>query len=188
MEDLTKEVEIIATEVVVEVKEFAEDVVAEVSGIKNHSGRLVHEFLAHSYLIYLASVVVGFGADLIWPIHFTFAHAEAVGLALIVLGTVLAVWAQTASGRGAKVRNAAGESVERDHFRFGPYGVTRTPTQYGLFFMTAGLAILYGFLFMLLTSIVAFLAGKLFFIRKEEQHLAEKYGDAYLQYKKRVRF
>lgn len=154
---------------------------------KQASGRKVHELLAHSYLIYLGSVVVGFAADLIWPIKFSFPSQMTLGMVTILTGTLLAVWAQNSSKRGAPVRNAAGESVEGDHFRFGPYMFTRTPTQYGLFFMTLGLALLYGFTFMLASSVVAFLLGKFFFIRKEEHHLAAKYGDAYLAYKKRVR-
>lgn len=154
---------------------------------KQASGRKVHELLAHSYLIYLGSVVVGFAADLIWPLKFSFPHQLELGMVAILVGTILAVWAQSSSRRGAPVRNAAGESVERRHFAFGPYMFTRTPTQYGLFFMTLGLALLYGFTFMLASSIVAFLLGKFFFIQKEEQHLAAKYGDAYLAYKKRVK-
>lgn len=154
---------------------------------KQASGRKVHELLAHSYLIYLGSVVVGFAADLIWPLKFSFPHQLELGMAAILLGTVLAVWAQSSSKRGAPVRNTAGDSVEHRHFAFGPYVFTRTPTQYGLFFMTLGLALLYGFTFLLGSSIVAFIIGKFFFIRKEEKLLATKYGDAYLAYKKRVR-
>lgn len=154
---------------------------------KQASGRKVHELLAHSYLIYLGSVVVGFTADLIWPLKFSFPHQLELGMVAILAGTILAVWAQSSSKRGAPVRNTAGESLERRHFAFGPYMFTRTPTQYGLFFMTLGLALLYGFTFMLGSSVVAFLLGKFFFIRKEEQHLAAKYGDAFLDYKKRVK-
>ncbi len=158
---------------------------------KEISGRLVHEFLAHSYFIYLAAVVVGFGLDELFHVNVPILSNPAmqpVGFAFIILGTALAVWAQTSSERGAAIRNAEQNSLKHDHFRFGPYMFTRTPTQYGLLFMTFGLALLLGSFWMTLLIIVAFLLGKLVFIKKQEHHLAQKYGAAYLEYKKRVRF
>ena len=80
------------------------------------------------------------------------------------------------------------DKLHHSHFGFGPYSFTRTPTQYGLLFMTLGLALLFGAFFMLCTTVIAFVAGKFFFIKKEEQNLAQKYGAPYLEYKKKVRF
>ncbi len=154
------------------------------------SGRLVHEFLAHSYLIYLAAVVVGFGMDLIWPVTFSAPYLQPLGFGFIVLGTVLSVWAQASSEKGGHIRYAKKEAEElrHDHFSFGPYRFSRTPTQYGLFLMTLGLALLFGAFFMVCTTLIAFLLGKFVFIKKEERHLAKKYGAPYLEYKKKVRF
>ncbi len=152
------------------------------------SGRMVHEFLAHSYLLYLAAVVIGFGADLLWPIKFSFPYDMELGFFFILSGTVLAVWAQYASGRSSHLRNVAPEDIQHRHFNFGPYTYTRTPTQYGLVLMVIGLSLLYGFTFMLATAIVAFILGKFFFIKKQEEHLARKYGAPYLEYKKHVKF
>ncbi len=156
--------------------------------IQQTSGRLVHEFLAHSYFIYLAGVVVGFGADLIWPVTFSFPLLEPLGFLCIIIGTLLAVWAQTSSEKSGHIRNAAADNLAHDHFRYGPYKYTRTPTQYGLFLMTLGLALLFGAFFMVCTTIIAFIMGKFFYIKKEERHLAKKYGEPYLEYKKKVRF
>ena len=156
--------------------------------LKKQSGRLVHELLAHSYLIYLAAVVVGFGLDQIWPISFSFPLEVPLGMGLIVIGTFLAVWAQMASGRGARVRNEVGANIAHHHFKFGPYMFTRSPTQYGLSFMTIGLAMLYSSFWMLVLSVGAFIVGKFVFIRKEEHHLAKRYGAAYLEYKQHVKF
>ena len=158
---------------------------------KDISGRLVHEFLAHSYFIYLAAVVVGFGLDQLVPMHVGFLSnpdLEPAGFACIVIGTALAVWAQTSSERGAAIRNAEQNSLKHDHFRFGPYMFTRTPTQYSLVLMTGGLALLFGSSWMLIFVFIAFLLGKFVFIKKQEHHLAQKYGASYLEYKKRVKF
>src|SRR5262249_40878528 len=61
----------------------------ELEAFKKRSGLLVHQLLAHSYFIYLAAVVVGFGLRLIWPLSFSFPHYQETGALLIVLGTVL---------------------------------------------------------------------------------------------------
>ena len=145
--------------------------------IEQASGRLVHEFLAHSYFIYLAAVVIGFGLDMIWPVNFAYPWTQPVGFFLIILGTILSVWAQAASEKGGHARN--GGDLGHHHFKFGPYSYTRTPTQYGLFLMTLGLALLFGSVFMVVTTIIAFLFGKLFFIKKQEEHLEKKYGEPY---------
>lgn len=155
---------------------------------KNTSGRLVHEFLAHSYFIYLAAVVIGFGADLLWPVQFSFPFQQPIGFVAIILGTMLAVWAQYSSGSTSGARNIPTEDIQHHHFRVGPYSFTRTPTQYGLSLMVVGLAVLYGFFFMLVTAVIAFIAGKWFYIPKQEHHLEQKYGAPYLEYKKKVKF
>ncbi len=156
--------------------------------IEEASGRLVHEFLAHSYFVYLAAVVIGFGLDMMWPINFAYLWTEPVGFFLIILGTILSVWAQASSEKGGHVRFESKEKLAHHHFKYGPYSYTRTPTQYGLFLMTLGLALLFGSVFMVITTIIAFLFGKLFFIKKQEAHLEKKYGEPYREYKKQVRF
>lgn len=158
---------------------------------KDVSGRMVHEFLAHSYFIYLASVVVGFGLDELVPVRIGALASpvmQPIGLVCIMLGTALAVWAQTSSQKGASIRNAEINNLKHNHFKFGPYMFTRTPTQYGLVLMTFGLGFLYASFWMLALSVVAFLLGKFVFIKKEESHLANKYGEAYLEYQKHVKF
>jgi protein-S-isoprenylcysteine O-methyltransferase Ste14 len=156
--------------------------------LKQKSGRLVHVLLAHSYFIYLAAIVIGFLLDERVPVRFSSVLLLPVGITFIMLGTILAVWAQFASGKGASSRNGKPDSIVHGHFRVGPYMFTRTPTQYGLALMTIGLAFLYGSFWMAILSIAAFLIGKFFFIKKQEQHLAQKYGAPYLEYKKNVKF
>lgn len=151
-------------------------------------GLLVHETLAQGYLLYAAAVVVGLAADLAYPVRFSFAFQSFAAVALMLAGTVLVYWAQRASGRTA-VRRQGGETqaVCADNFCVGPYVFTRSPTQYGLALLVAGLAVLYGMTFLLAAGVIAFLVGKFVIIRKEERHLAEKYGEPYLEYKKKVK-
>ena len=153
---------------------------------QSEAGRLIHQVLAHSYLIYLGGIVLGVVASLIFPVAFSFPLMEPIGMALIMAGTFLIVWAQRSSLKGSNLRHT--EKVCRDHFCVGPYVFTRLPTQYGLSLMGIGLGLLYGSIFVIFFSIVAFLIGRFVFVPKQEHHLAVRYGEAYLEYKKHVRF
>ncbi|MBP6884666.1 MAG: isoprenylcysteine carboxylmethyltransferase family protein [Candidatus Pacebacteria bacterium] len=152
------------------------------------SGRLVHQVIAHSYLLYLGAIVLGFILDLLYPISFGSTELEALGMLLIVLGTVVIFWAQHSARKSSHLRNLDSHKVCRDHFCVGPYVFTRLPTQYGLSAMALGLSFLEGSLFMVLCTLIAFLIGRFFYIPKQERHLALKYGEAYLEYKRHVKF
>lgn len=148
----------------------------------------VHEVLAHGYLVYLLAIVVAFGAGYLWPIKFSIPEFIPLGFLLIIIGTLLIFWAQRTSGNTAHYRNVPSEKVCRDHFCVGPYVFTRSPTQYGLFIMALGLALMYGSLYMVITTVIAIIIGKFIIIPVEEKHLANKYGAPYLEYKKHVKF
>jgi protein-S-isoprenylcysteine O-methyltransferase Ste14 len=161
----------------------------EIDIIKKTSGRLVHQLLAHSYLIYLASIVIGFGAHLLWPLSFAFPYFQEAGFFIIIIGTSLAAWAQYTGQKSAGIRNQVGQNnVEHKHFCYGPYKFSRIPTQYGLSIMTIGLAVLYGSVFMLASTVLAFLISRFFIIPRQECHLENKYGDSYREYKQHVKF
>lgn len=155
---------------------------------KQSHGLSVHQVLAHGYLVYLAAIVAGFGASYFWPENFSFPLESPFGLVLIFLGTIIVYWAQSASGKTSHHRNVPKEELSADYFFVGPYVYSRSPTQYGLFLMAFGLALLYGSLYMAITTVLALLIGRLFIIPHEESHLQEKYGKAYSDYKKKVRF
>ena len=152
-----------------------------------NAGLSVHQILAQGYLIYLAAIVVGFGASYVWPEITTMPDWGSWGMIGIIFGTLLVYWAQNASKRTAKNRSNP-EVVGPHHFCVGPYKWTRSPTQYGLFLMALGLAVLYGSFYMVIATVVALLVGKFVIIRAEEKKLVERYGQPYLDYQKEVRF
>lgn len=154
---------------------------------KHHPGLLVHQILAHSYLVFLAALVLGFAIDVAFKVMNNFPAAPLWGFGLIVLGTVLVYWAQQSSHEHQVDRNT-GEGICRDHFCVGPYSITRTPTLYGLFVMSIGLALLYGSSPILITTVVAFLVSRFIFVPMEEKYLEHKYGAPYLEYKKTIKF
>lgn len=155
---------------------------------QQNPGLNVHAVLAKGYFVYLVAIVVAFGADYIYPIHFSFPLFVPFGFFLIIAGTLVVYWAQRASGKSSHYRNVPAEKVCRDHFCVGPYVFTRSPTQYGLFIMALGLAVMYGSVYMIITTVIAILIGKFIIIPIEEKHLTQKYGEPYLEYKKQVKF
>ncbi len=153
-----------------------------------NSGLIVHQVLAVSYAVYLIAIFLGFIIEQFWDIKLDTSICGPIGLTLIVLGTILSMWAQYVSGRGSKTRNTQTARIDHTNFLVGPYNWTRSPTQYGLVCMALGLALVYGSVVMIATTIIAFILGKFIFIPMEEHHLAKKYGASYEEYKKKVRF
>ena len=151
-------------------------------------GLSVHQVLAQGYLTYLAAIVLGFGASQLFPETVSIPYESALGFLLIIIGTVVIWWAQNASSKTADMRHVPAEKICRDHFCVGPYIYTRMPTQYGLFVMSFGLALVFGSLYMVIGTVLAFLIGKFIIIPMQEKHLEARYGQPYLEYKKHVKF
>jgi protein-S-isoprenylcysteine O-methyltransferase Ste14 len=143
----------------------------------------VHKILAQSYSVYLFSILLGLVFNLVLGIQ-VFAHPlwREIGTFLLFFGSVLIIWAQYTSA------NLNMKNVTRDTFRHGPYRFTRTPTNWGLFFVVLGFGLIINTFFIILFTLVAFLVAKFIFLNKEEKILEEKYGAPYLEYKKQVRF
>src|SRR4051812_31868648 len=93
----------------------------------------VHRILAHSYYINFLLFLVGVALDIFWGIKiFSSALFMPLGIALMVLGSILAIWAQ------AKTRSLKKEDLNKETFSNGPYRYTRHPTHWGLFFLLLG--------------------------------------------------
>jgi len=69
----------------------------------------------------------------------------------------------------------------------GPYRVTRNPMYVGMAFLYAGLALAFGVIWSLaLLPVVVVVVDRLV-IAREERYLESKFGEAYREYRKRVR-
>ncbi|MEI6316593.1 MAG: isoprenylcysteine carboxylmethyltransferase family protein [bacterium] len=152
-----------------------------------HSGLMVHQILAMSYMVYFVAIFVGYIISLFWDYKFESSLFDTIGLVCIMIGTALSFWAQYVSGQGSKNRNTQKDVLTHTDFLVGPYNYTRSPTQFGLLFMALGLALLYGSMIMIATTIIAFVLGKFIFIPLEEKHLLNKYGQSYQEYKNKVK-
>lgn len=158
---------------------------AKTSGIHKNK---VHRVLAHSYVVYLVLFLIGVCLDFIFRIKILSDDIMVpVGFFFLALSSAVIVWAQKTGHDLRKITKKTTE-IKAEHFCRGPYCYTRIPTQWGLFFLTLGFGIIANALFVILTTIVSFIISKFMFLEKHDRVLIEKYGEAYKEYKKIVKF
>jgi len=143
----------------------------------------IHRVSAHSYLVYLALVLVGTVLDLTFRVRiFTEEATVFIGPLLVLGATLWILWTVRFS------QNPDPENVSKESFARGPYGYTRSPTQWGLFFLMLGFGIILNATFVILFTLVAFLLIRIVFLKRREDLLEERYGVHYTEYKKSVHF
>jgi len=143
----------------------------------------VHKVLAHSYSVYFLFFLLGVCFDLVLNLKvFNASIVMPVGFILLIFGTLLILWAQKTS------RNLKKDNISKETFCHGPYYFTRTPTNFGLFFLILGFGFITNAFFIVLFTLISFIIAKFVFLDREEKILAEKYGAPYLEYKKSVKF
>ncbi len=143
----------------------------------------VHHVLAHSYTFYLFFFLVAVTLDTLFPVRiFSSTYMVPIGLIILVLASILILWAQRTS------RNLGKGSINKDTFMKGPYAFTRSPTHWGLFFLVFGFGVVLNAIYLIIFSIISQIITKTFFLRKEEALLEDKYGIAYSEYKNSVKF
>ena len=142
----------------------------------------VHHVLARSYSSYLLFFIIGVLLEFVFPIHiFKGEEVVEIGIMILIFASILILWAQNTS------RHLNQENITKETFLGGPYSFTRSPTHWGLFFLIFGFGIMMNSLFIILFAIISIFVAKLFFLRREEKLLADKYGNPYMEYKKIVR-
>jgi protein-S-isoprenylcysteine O-methyltransferase Ste14 len=151
----------------------------EEKNIQNNQDKgKVHFILSHSYTVFLFAVVLGVVFDNIFPWRiFSGAGFQYIGLAMIFFGSVFIYWAQSTSSY----------SKNKTGFNHGPYKYLRSPTHFGLFMMTFGLALIINSPFSVLFIVIAHLVTKFIFLKKEEDLLEKKYGEEYSSYKRKTK-
>lgn len=143
----------------------------------------IHRILAHSYTLYFFALLAGLLLDFIFPLRlFKNPLMVYVGIGLIIISTLLVLWAQKTSRILDKEKE-----VSKENFCRGPYCYTRSPTHWGLSLMVLGFGILANATFVVIATVIAFFITKSVFLRREEKILSQKYGAPYDEYKKSVK-
>lgn len=153
--------------------------------INNNRSGMVHFVLLNSYFIFLFAVILGAFLDpLIKNKIFSNSIYQNIGFLMLIIGSMIIYWAQKTSSN-YKQREIKDES--RSYFEHGPYRYMRNPTHFGLFIMTLGFSLIINSLFGFVLTIIAYIITKFFFLKKEEKLLEAKYGQVYIDYKKKVK-
>lgn len=143
----------------------------------------VHKIAAHSYMVALLFLLLGVFGDMLWkPVIFDETLTTPLGMLFLGAGTILILWAQHASHHFVK------ENITVESFCRGPYCFTRNPTHWGLYFLLFGFGMATNAFFVALSTVVSFFVTKAIFLKQEEELLETKYGEAYLEYKRSVKF
>ena len=125
-----------------------------------------------------------FLGPLLWRVWPDVVVAEVIGVAVLLGGLGLAVWARVHLGRHWSAQAVLAEDHEL--VRTGPYRLVRNPIYLGGLIGLAGTAIAIGEL-RGVAALVLLLAAVMHKIRVEETLLRERFGSAYDEYRRAVR-
>ena len=106
-----------------------------------------------------------------------------IGVFLLGMSPLFILWSQRSIRR---FRKGITDELHIPVFNIGPYKLTRNPTYLGLAMLIAGFGFLANSLYIVLSAVAGFILVNIFVLPKEERLLEKKYGDIYLNYKRKV--
>jgi protein-S-isoprenylcysteine O-methyltransferase Ste14 len=114
------------------------------------------------------------------------AQFGAAGAAVIALGLAFSAWGVlTFRGVGTEVQPSS--LTNKALVTYGPYAVTRNPMYVGMVTITLGVALLVGAPLLFAAPVLLFLLDNFVIIPFEEAKMQRQFGDAFQDYKARVR-
>jgi protein-S-isoprenylcysteine O-methyltransferase Ste14 len=138
-------------------------------------------------LVFLAAVLAGAGLQYLLELRLPLPLLPRLELAGLFIAGGLALGATAIglfrkTGQDPKPWLPTPELILR-----GPYKYMRNPMYLSMTLFTAGIGVAFGNIWVVLLAPAALAAVHFIAVLPEERYLAEKFGDAYLQYKLRVR-
>ena len=143
--------------------------------------------IVHPPVAWALAVIIGLVLNWLIPLSLLPAALPVgwIGTVVFVLAIALGVWAViTMTRAGSNVPANRPTTLIVEH---GPYRWTRNPIYFGMFLGQIGLAIAFNSLWLLMTLLPFALVIRYGVISREEAYLKRKFGDAYRNYRSRVR-
>ena len=113
------------------------------------------------------------------------AWMESIGVGLMLLGSILFVWARRTLGR--HYSGHVSVKKEQELVQSGPYRIIRHPAYAGYLLMALGLAMGYSSVFGFASILFMFLPAVVYRIRVEDRMLAKHFGTQFEEYIRRTK-
>ena len=113
------------------------------------------------------------------------AWTESIGVGLVLLGSILFVWARRTLGRHYSGHISV--KKEQELVQSGPYRIIRHPAYAGYLIMALGLAMGYSSLLGLVSILFILLPAVVYRIRVEDRLLAEHFGTQFEKYTRKTK-
>ncbi|MGD0464525.1 MAG: isoprenylcysteine carboxylmethyltransferase family protein [Tepidisphaeraceae bacterium] len=137
-------------------------------------------------LIFLAGFLVGLLLEWLVPLdRLSATTVKCIGVVVALASGILALWGRAAMRRaGTHIDpRAPALAIVTD----GPFQFTRNPLYLSLVLLTLGAALVFDLLWVIVALIPVVLIIHFGVILREERYLASKFGQTYLDYKRKVR-
>jgi protein-S-isoprenylcysteine O-methyltransferase Ste14 len=145
--------------------------------------------IARPPLLFLGALLLGFGADRLLPLDFVVpgdALARwTIGGVVIVVGVALMVTGIRAFQRASTP--VPTNQATRALVTSGIHGWTRNPIYLGMFLIYGGIGVATHSAWVLILTLPLAVLIRYGVVAREEDYLERRFGDAYLDYKRRVR-
>jgi protein-S-isoprenylcysteine O-methyltransferase Ste14 len=164
-----------------------------VSLLPERNGR-IYPFWAQVGMVILGLIIFGLMFYFLWNPMFSLSVQtafvlEVAGLLLYAGGCFFMLWARRTLGKMWGISTSQQVKLFDDHriIQSGPYAFVRNPMYFGWWVAMAGLTLLYPVwtvLLMFVFSMIAFIGRA----HREDEVLAERFGEAWMDYKKHTKF
>jgi protein-S-isoprenylcysteine O-methyltransferase Ste14 len=142
---------------------------------------------SYSTVVFGTALIVAVVLDMVFPFKFLAEPwNQYLGIFVVAMGTLIVFSAENV-GRKYSVRRKRGEVTHVEHISKGVYSFSRNPKYVGLALLLVGLGIILNSVFVVLASILSVIVVDYFYLYREENLMAERHGDIYHEYKKKVR-
>ncbi len=134
-------------------------------------------------IIFMAGMVF---FHFVFPINkIVFYPLTFLGLAIFLLGMAFSIWTDSFFNKYKTTIKPFEEPTSL--ITEGPFLFSRHPMYLSFIFILIGLAVMLGSLTPFVFPLLLFLVLEFIYVKKEEEHMKENFGQKYLDYKKRVR-
>jgi protein-S-isoprenylcysteine O-methyltransferase Ste14 len=135
-------------------------------------------------LIFIGMAAIAIALGRIWPLGVDWSPLKYIGAAMLLLGIAIEVWSFF-SFRKHQTTIMPNKGAER-LITSGPFAHSRNPIYLANTFLVSGAGFFFDNLWLIPSALIAALLTQELAIKREEKHLAIKFGEAWTDYTRRV--